>query len=430
MNLSLLTLFSALVGLIILSGFFSTAEIGMLSLNRYRLRYLVKQKHPKAVRVHQMLLRPERLLSLVLIGNTFANILASTVATLLGQRLYGDAGVAIATLLLTLIILVFAEMVPKTIGALHPQQTAFATSFLLRAFQLLLAPIVYSISGISTLILRIFGVPVEKTHREALTKEELQLVVHEAGSLLPVEHKSMLLSLLDLERATVEDIMIPKSSIVGLDLEESWHTILETLETAQHTRLPLYRETIDNLVGIIHVRDVLNLSLEENLDIDHLIEAAEAPYFIPEATPLDVQILHFQKMKRRSCFVVDEYGDLLGLVTMEDILEEIVGDFTTNIATLGKDILPQENGSMIIDASITLRQLNRLVGWQFPSLGLGPTLGPKTLSGAIIEHLGYIPPANCCLQITAFRIEILSVQDNRIKTVQVQHINPKKRSLN
>ncbi|MBA4696566.1 MAG: HlyC/CorC family transporter [Legionella sp.] len=420
MNLSLFTLSSSLIGLIILSGFFSTSEIGMLSLNRYRLRYLVKQNHRQAIRVHEMLLRPDRLLSLVLIGTTFANILASTVATLIGQRLYGDAGVAIATLLLTFIILVFAEMVPKTIAALHPQQTAFNTSFLLRNFQVLLAPIIYVISSISTFILRLFGISVEKNQREALTKEELQLVVHEAGSLLPVEHKSMLISLLDLEKATVEDIMIPKSSIVGIDLEESWHNILETLETAQHTRLPLYRETIDNLVGIIHVRDVLNLALEEKLDIQHLIDTAEAPYFIPEATPLNVQILHFQKMKRRSCFVVDEYGDLLGLATMEDILEEIVGEFTTDIASLGKDILPQEDGAMIIDASITLRHLKRLLGWQLPSLG------PKTLSGAIIEYLGYIPPADCCLQITSFQIEILSVQDNRIKTVRVKKTNAKK----
>ncbi|KTC77822.1 HlyC/CorC family transporter [Legionella brunensis] len=417
MQFSLTTLSLVLVVLILISAFFSGSEIGMMSLNRYRLRYLVKKNNKQAIRVNQMLTRPDRLLSVILIGNTFANIVASMVATLIGQRLYGDAGVVIATILLTFIILVFSEMAPKTLAALHPQQIAFAASLPLKLLQTLLAPIVQIISSITTLILRLLGVSIEKNQREALSGEELRSVVHEAGGLLPVEHKSMLLSLLDLELATVEDIMIPKADVVGLDLDQPWHKLLEELETAQHTRLPLYRDTIDNLVGLVHVRSVLNLVLEERLDMDNLLKIADAPYFIPEATPLNVQILNFQKVKKRSCFVVDEYGDLLGLVTMEDILEEVVGEFTTDVADLSKDIIQQEDGSVIVDASITLRHLKRLLSWQLP------TIGPRTLSGLIIEHLGYIPPSDCCLQIENFQIEILKVSENMIKTVRMLKTN-------
>ncbi|KTD27103.1 MULTISPECIES: HlyC/CorC family transporter [Legionella] len=423
MQFSLIIQIIALIFLILLSGFFAGSEIGMMSLNRYRLRYLVKKNNKQAIRVNQMLARPDKLLSVVLIGNTLANIVASTIATLIGHRLYGEVGVAIATLFLTVIILVFSEMAPKTLAALYPQQVAFATSLPLKVMQNLLAPIVQIISWITNGILWLFGISVDKVQKDALTGEELRSVVHEAGGLLPVEHKSMLISLIDLERATVEDIMIPKADIIGLDLEQPWHELLDQFETAQHTRLPLYRGTIDNLVGMVHVRSVLSLALDERLDMDNLLKIADAPYFIPEATPLNVQILNFRKMKKRSCFVVNEYGDLLGLVTMEDILEEIVGEFTTDIADLSKDILQQEDGSVIVDASITLRHLNRLLNWQLPMIG------PRTLSGLIIEHLGYIPPPDCCLQIENFRFEILKVGDNTIKTVKIVKVNKKKRTV-
>ena len=416
------TLFGILLALIISAAFFASAEIGMMSLNRYRLRYLVKKNNKKAIRVNQMLARPDRLLSVLLIGNTIANIVASMVSTLIGQRLYGDTGVLIATAILTLVILVLSEMTPKTFAAIYPQQVAFACSwllsFLLRAF----SPLVRLTSWVTNGLLRVLGVSADKVQKDSLTSEELRSVVHEAGSLLPIEHKSMLISLLDLEQATVEDIMVPKADIIGIDLDAPWHALLEQLETAQHTRLPLYHDAIDNLVGMIHLRSVLNLALEGKLNMESLLNIAEVPYYIPEATPLNLQILNFQKMKRRSCFVVNEYGDLQGLVTMEDILEEVVGEFTTDIAALSKDITLQEDGSFIVDASITLRNLNRIMRWQLPYIG------PRTLSGLIIEYLGYIPPADCCLMIEQYQMEVLKTGDNIIKSVRMMKQTKKRKA--
>lgn len=415
------TLQCLILGLLILiSAFFAGSEIGMMSLNRYRLRHLVKKKHPQAIRANQLLAHPERLLSIILIGSTLANIIASMVATFIGQKLYGNAGVAIAEVILTLVILILAEMLPKTLAALFPQQVAFACAGPLMILQWLLSPVVKLTSQVTHGLIRLMGISIDKTQKEALSHEELRTVVHEAGSLMPVEHKSMLISLLDLEQATVEDIMIPKSDIIGVDIEEPWPKILEQLETMQHTRIPLYRRSIDQLEGMVHLRQVLNLVLEEQLTLDKLLSIIEAPYYILEATPLNVQLLSFQKMKRRSCFVVDEYGDLQGLVTMEDILEEIVGEFTTDIADLSQDIIPQEDGSVIVDASTTLRHLNRLLSWSLPSLG------PRTLSGLIIEYLGYIPPANCCLKIDNYHVEILKVGDHTIRTVRMMLAKRKK----
>ena len=388
----------------------------MMSLNRYRLKHLVKEKNLHAIRVNQLLQRPDRLLSVILIGNTFANIIASMVATLIGQKLYGDVGVAVAAIGLTLIILVISEMTPKTLAALYPQRVAFLASLPLSLLQRFFSPLVDLTSWVTNQLLRLMGFGLQEVSKESLTSEELRSVVHEAGGMLPIEHKSMIISLLELEQARVEDIMVPKSDIVGIDLEQPWSDILEQLETAQHTRLPIYRGHIDNLVGLIHLRKILNLILENQLDLTKLIEASEKPYFIPEATALNSQILNFQKMKRRICFVVDEYGDLQGLVTLEDILEEIVGEFTTDVANLSKDVTHCEDGTVIIDASVTIRNLNRMLGWHLPPLG------PRTLSGMIIEYLGYIPPAESCLKIDRYHIEILKVGENTIRSVKMSSL--------
>lgn len=414
MSDTLWILLLVLLFLVLISGFFSGAEIGMMSLNRYRLRHLVKQHHKQAIRVNEMLSRPDYVLSVVLIGNTLANILASMVATLIGQQLYGEWGVLIATTILTLAVLVFSEMAPKTLGALYPQRIAFLTSGLLKVFQKLFSPLIWLVTGVSNRLLGLFGISVKALSKETtLSGEELRTVVLEAGGFLPIEHRSMLVSLLDLEKVTVEDIMIPKADLIGLNVEDTWQSILVQLKTAQHTRLPIYRGSIEHLIGLVHVRSVLHLAAENELTLERLLEVADAPYFIPEATPLSIQILHFRKLKKRNAFVVDEYGELQGLVTMEDILEEVVGEFTTDVAALSKDLIPQSDGSYFVDGSITLRELNRTLGWQLP------LIGPRTLSGLIIERLGYIPPADCCLKIGSYYLEILKVQDNLIRTVKM-----------
>lgn len=421
MQLSTHTLLIILFFMLLVSAFFSGSEIGMMSLNRYRLRYLVKKNNKHAIRVNQMLMRPDRLLSVVLIGNTLGNIVATTAATLIAQRLYGDLGVAVATALLTLVILIFSEMAPKTLAAMYPEKVAFLCSFPLKILQFIFSPLIQLISAMTNALLRLFRIPMDPGQKEALSAEELRSVVHEAGLLLPSEHKTMLISLLDLERATVEDIMVPKTEIIGIDLDLPWEDLISQLETAQHTRLPLYHAQIDNLVGMVHLRDILNLVLDKAFDMDSLLSIAEAPYFIPEATPLNVQLLNFQKMKRRCCFVVNEYGDLQGLVTMEDILEEVVGEFTTDIAALSRDLTPQEDGSILADGSITLRNLNRIMSWKLPFIG------PRTLSGLIIEHLGYIPPPDCCLRIGNYQIEILKVSENTVKSLRMRKTNKKRK---
>lgn len=411
----LIALFLLLILLILVSAFFSSAETGVLSLNRYRLRFLVKKKHKQALRIEQLLKRADTLFGVVIIGNTLANILASMIATLIGHVLYGSIGVAMATTLLALTILVFAEMLPKTYAALYPQKVAFSVAALLIFFQKLLFPLVKIVSWITTVILQVGGISLTTAQRETLTGEELRSVVNEASSLLPHEHKSMLIGLLDLENATVEDIMIPLSDIGGVDLNKSWFEVLTQLESIQHTRVPLFNGTMDQLLGLVHVRDVLNLSLAERLDKESLMEIMDEPYFVPEGTLLNQQISNFQKEKKRSCFVVDEYGDIQGLVTLEDILEEVIGKFTTDLSTLSKEIIHKDNDCFIVDASITLRQLQRVLGWQFPALG------PRTLSGLIIEYLGAIPPPDCCVKIGNYHIEILKVSDNTVKTVKIYH---------
>lgn len=413
MSFSLGFLFAVICVLVFLSAFFSAAEIGVMSINRYRLRHLVRKKHKAAIRINKMLSKPERMLSVILICNTVCNIVASMAATLIGQGLYGEKGVIVATVLLTIVILVISEMTPKTFAALYPQKVAFLAALPLDFLQKMFSPVVTFTSLIANKILLLCKVDISKSHKDMLSGDELRTVVNEAGMTLPVEHKGMLLSLLDLEQTSVEDIMIPKSEIIGLDLDLPWTKLLEQLENIQHTRVPAYRSNIDNLVGIVHLRKVLNMVLDDELTMDNLLSIIEPPYFVPEATTLNLQIINFQNMKRRSCFVVNEYGDLQGLVTMEDILEEVVGEFTTDISNLSKDITVVNENKYIIDGGITVRNLNRLLGWQLPPLG------PKTLSGIIIEYLGYIPPADCCLQIDNYRIEILKVADNTVKSALI-----------
>ena len=404
--------------LILFSAFFAATEIGMMSLNRYRLRHLVKSNHRSAILVQEQLNHPERLLSSVLIGNTLANILASMAMTFVGQKLYREAGVAIAEIILTIVVLVFAEMAPKTWAALHPEKVAFRFIYPLRMLQFLLKPLSLMTTYLSQYFLKWVGVSSSEIAPEKISFDELRAVMNEADGLLPKEHQSMLVRLLDLEQAQVEDVMIPKNEIHGIDINESWIDILEHLMHAQHTRIPLYNKSIDHMVGVVHVRSLMQLLLNHQLDIEHLLKIAEKPIYIPSGTSLTDQILQFRAQNGRSGFVVNEYGDLLGLVTLEDILEEVVGDFTTDMADIYQDIIQKDKDDYLIDASISLKQLSRALGWSFPQMG------PRTLSGLIIEHLGYIPAADSCLiLLDEYQVTILRVSAQMIKAVQMKKMS-------
>ncbi|MCE9791700.1 CNNM domain-containing protein [Shewanella indica] len=399
--------------LILISAYFSGSETAMMTLNRYRLRHLANNGHKGAKRAIKLLDRPDKLIGLILIGNNLVNILASSIATILGIRLWGDLGLAIATGVLTLVVLVFAEVTPKTVAALHPERIAFPSSLILKWLLWLFLPLVKSVNIITSFILRLMGIRTIRAD-DALSQEELRTVVHEAGALIPRRHQEMLLSILDLEKVTVEDIMVPRSELYAINVNDDFKSINKQVIQSPHTRVLLYRDNIDDAVGFVHLRDALRLQSKEQFSKSSLLRAVKELYFIPESTPLNVQLANFQHNKERIGLVVDEYGDIQGLVTLEDILEEIVGDFTTSmITTPSEDITPQQDGSFLIDATINIRDLNKEMEWDFP------TDGPKTLNGLILEYLEEIPQANTSLRLAGYPMEVVEVADNMIKTVRI-----------
>ncbi len=392
----------------------------MMSLNRYRLRHLANNGHKGAERAIKLLERPDRLIGLILIGNNLVNILASAIATIVGMRLFGDMGVAIATGVLTLIVLVFAEVTPKTIAAMHPERIAFPSSFVLRGLLTVLSPLVKVVNFITSGFLRLMGIRSVKED-DALSQEELRTVVHEAGALIPQRHQEMLLSIMDLEKVSVEDVMIPRSELYAININDDFKSINKQVIQSPHTRVLLYRDTIDDAVGFVHLRDALRLQSKEQFSKSSLLRAVKELYFIPEGTPLNVQLANFQRNKERIGLVVDEYGDIQGLVTLEDILEEIVGDFTTSmITTPSEDINKQPDGSYLIDATINIRELNKEMDWDFP------IDGPKTLNGLILEYLEEIPEINTSMRIEGYPLEVVEVGENMVKTVRVMPQHYKK----
>ena len=401
-----------LVGLLLCSAFFSSSETGMLSLNRYRLRHQAKEGHRGAKRASALLERPDRLLGTILVGNNFVNILASAIATVLAIKLWDEAGIAIATIGLTIVLLIFGEITPKTLAALRPEAVAYPVSLPLLMLQKVLYPLVALLNWISNGLLKLLGVDLSNKGSDSLSTEELRSVVHESGSDMPMKRQSMLLGILDLERVTVDDIMIPRNEVAGIDLEDDLETIVTQLRTTPHTRLPVFRKDINQIEGIVHMRQIARLLSHDQLTRESLLEACDDPYFIPENTPLSTQLVNFQKQKRRIGIVVDEYGDVLGIVTLEDILEEIVGEFSNQDALRSPDIHPQDDGTLVIDGAAYLREVNRALGWQLPCDG------PKTLNGLITEALEHIPDSGICLQINQYRLEILQAADNRVKSVR------------
>lgn len=408
-------LFGILVFLILASGFFSGSETSLMSLNRYRLRNLANKNHKGAQKALRLLEKPERVIGMILLGNNFVNILAATIASIIGIRLLDDAGPWVSTFVLTGIVLIFAEVTPKTLAALNPEKYALPSAYILEPLLKILSPFVWLINKTTRALFHLMGISDKQQSTTSLSSDEIRIVVHEASSMIPQQHQRMLLSILDLEKVTVEDIMVPRNEVTGIDIEDDWETIQKHLANSQHTRLPVYAGDIDHIIGIIHVRNVINLFQSGEGSRDSLRSIIREAYFVPISTQLHTQLLNFQKEKRRIALVVNEYGDIQGLVTLEDILEEIVGEFTSDPAANIKDVHQMEDGTFLVNGSASIRELNKLLNWKLP------TDGPKTINGLIIEYLEHIPEPGTSMLIADHPMEIVHTTRNTVKTV---HIDP------
>jgi Mg2+/Co2+ transporter CorB len=415
-HFSLGVLFAALGVLLLLAAFFAGSETALMSLNRYRLRHRAKMGNRGARLTEALLARPDRLIGLILLLSTVVNVVTPTLVGLITLRMGGDYLVAAGVIALTFILLIFCEVAPKTFGALHPESLATPAAYIYTLLLAVLYPVVWATNLLANGVLRLLGASRQQAST-SLSSEELRTVVAEAGAMIPQRHRQMLMSILDLENATVEDIMVPRVEIVGIDMEDSWDKILEQLRQSQHTRLPVFEGDIDRIIGVLHMKRVVHELARGRLDHGNLVEAASARdvYFVPSGTPLNTQLLNFQRDKRRLAFVVDEYGDIQGLVTLDDILEEIVGEFTTDPATMmHKDVHRESDGSFVVNASTTVRALNRSMRWNLP------TDGPKTLNGLIVEFLETIPEPGTTLKMSDYILEVLQTGDNAIKTVRIR----------
>ena len=411
---STLVLIAALILLIGMSAYFSGSETAMMSLNRYRLRHLVGQDHAGAKRADKLLSRPDRLIGLILLGNNFVNILATQIATILTLQYLGQDGLIVTTVVLTAVILIFAEVLPKTVAAANPERIAFPSTLLLQPLLWLLYPFVWIVNGISNGILRWFDIDPQKSGADALDRDELRSVLKAAGTMIPHKHRQMLFGILDLEHATVEDIMVPRAEIDAIDLEDDWVDIVAQLTAARHTRVPCFRGSLDNLVGILHVRALTRLLRGvDEFGIKEFEEMLREPYFVPTKTNLHTQLINFQRRRARLAMAVDEYGDIEGLVTIDDLLEEVVGEFTTDVQNYTRDVYPQDDGTFLVDGSTNIRELNRAYNWDLPEDG------PKTLNGLILQALEDIPETGTSLRIGDFTIEIVHGTEHVVKNARI-----------
>jgi Mg2+/Co2+ transporter CorB len=408
-------LFFALAVLLFLAAFFAGTETALMSLNRYRLRHRAAAGQRSARLAEALLAKPDRLIGLILLLSTIVNVLAPMLAGFLALRLGGGVLVAVGAVVLTLIMLIFCEVAPKTFGALRPERLAMPASYVYTVLLKLLYPAVWATNIIANGVLRLVGVSAKQASN-SLSSEELRTVVAEAGAMIPKRHQQMLVSILDLERVTVEDIMVPRNEVVGIDIDDDWDAILEQLRQCQHTRLPVYEGELDKIIGLLHMKAAVHELARGTFDRESLVTIAREreAYFVPSGTTLNTQLLNFQRDRRRLAFVVDEYGDIQGLVTIEDILEEIVGEFTTDPATMmHKDVHAEGDGSFVVNASASVRALNRSMRWNLP------TDGPKTLNGIITEVLESIPEPGTTLKVADYVLEVLQTADNAVKTARV-----------
>jgi len=405
-------LFGMLALMLILSAFFSGSETSLMTLNRYRLRHLVKLKHLGAIKTHKLLQRPDRILGLILLCNNFVNTFAASITTVIAIRLYPyeESSIAVGAVILTIVMLVCSEVTPKTLAAIKPELLAFPSAWIYTPLLKILYPVVGFVNLFVNLLLRLVGVDVKKNYPDALNKEELKSIITEAESLMPIRYQKMLLGILDLESITVEDIMTPRNEIVGIDLESPIEDIIERIKTSPHTQLAVYKKSIDRIIGFLHLRKALIEVNSEAFDKPAIINLLTKPVFIPESTPVHTQMLKFKSEKIRVGLVVDEYGDVQGLVTLDDLLQEIVGELITDEDSSAAR--EQNDGSYLVDANITARELNRITQWSLP------TEGPKTLNGLIIEFMETIPEPGVSINLHGHPLEIIKCDKNTVKLVR------------
>ena len=391
----------------------------MMSLNKYRMNHLRRGQHAGATRASKLLEKPDKLIGVILIGNNFVNFLAASIASSISILILGEPAPFTTAIVLTLVVLIFAEVTPKTIAALYPERIAYPSSIVLGVLLKVLYPIVWAVNFVSNTLVRTLGFhPQADSSDQQLSQEELRTVVHESESRLPKKRQGMLLNILDLEKVQVDQIMVPRNEVTGLDIEDAMEDVLEQIASAQHTRLPVYRKDIDNIVGVLHMRSAGRLIKTENLNKAAIIQETTEPYFIPDSTPLHTQLFNFQSKKLRLAVVVDEFGAVKGIVTLEDILEEIVGEFTTDLADSNRDIFAQEDGSYLIDGGTSIRDINRTLSWQLDSESA------NTLNGILMEVLQSIPDASVGVKLNGYYAEILQVKDNVFRTVKMWEATP------
>lgn len=413
-------LLGMLLLMLVLSAFFSGSETSLMTLNRYRLRHLAKLKHAGAIRANRLLQRPDRVLGLILLCNNFVNNFASSIATVIAIKLYADeeSSVAIAAALVTIVMLIFSEVTPKTLATIKPELLAFPSAWIYTGLLKIFYPVVWLVNGFSNGLLRLVRVDTSKSsHDEQLNKDELKSIISEAESMMPVRYQKMLLGILDLDSATVEDIMTPRNEIIGIDLELPIEQIILQIKNSPHTRLPVYKQNVDRVIGFLHLRKVLVEIHHEDFDKQTIISLLTKPTFIPESTPVHTQMLHFKNEKIRIGLVVDEYGDVQGLVTLDDLLQEIVGELITDEENT---IQKQSDGSYLVEASITVRELNRLMQWDLP------TESAKTLNGLILDFMETIPNEGTSLRLHGHILEIVKRDENSVKLVKFLPHNKKK----
>jgi Mg2+/Co2+ transporter CorB len=399
--------------LILISAVFSMAETSFMSINRYRLKHKARMKRRYAMRLLQMLKRPDRLLGAILIGNTFANMFTSAIATLIMVGYFGEKGALIAAIVMTFLVLIFAEITPKTLAALYSDTVARWLTYPIYYMMRLMHPLVVAANAISNSLLKLIHVPVTSHHVEPLSREEFRSLVYDTTGKISKQYQNMLLGILDLSHLTVDDVMVPSHEIFAIDIDLPWEEIKSRLQQNPHDAVPFFRKHVNHIVGVLYARDMQHLLLQDvSLNKSVLQKTLAEPYFVPEGTPLNVQLDYFQRNQGKPGFVVDEYGEIEGMLTLNDILEEIVGNFTSSIGAM-KRADQQSDGSYIVEGSHTVREFNRLSGWELPHRGA------RTINGLIVEYLEALPTAHTAVLIADYPIEILAVKDKRVKRARI-----------